>query len=89
MVHQYQLNGFNIVLDSCSGAVHVVDEVAYDLIALYPTQSKEEIIETLAQKYPEVTRDELAQCHEDVTYLVESKQLYTEDTFEPMAGTFK
>ncbi|MBE7000857.1 MAG: thioether cross-link-forming SCIFF peptide maturase [Ruminococcaceae bacterium] len=89
MVHQYQLNGFNIVLDSCSGAVHVVDEVAYDLIALYPTQSKEEIIETLTQKYPEVTRDELAQCHEDVTYLVESKQLYTEDTFEPMAGTFK
>ena len=36
MVHQYQLNGYNIVLDTCSGAIHVVDEVAYDIIALYP-----------------------------------------------------
>ena len=33
MIHQYQLNGYNIVLDTCSGAIHVVDEVAYDLIA--------------------------------------------------------
>ena len=31
MVHQYQLGGYNIVLDICSGAVHVVDEVAYDI----------------------------------------------------------
>ena len=30
MVHQYQLNGYNIVLDTCSGSVHVVDDVAYD-----------------------------------------------------------
>ena len=37
MVHQYQLNGYNIVLDTCSGSVHVVDEVAYDVIAMYPT----------------------------------------------------
>ena len=29
MVHQYQLNGYNIVLDTCSGAIHVVDEIAY------------------------------------------------------------
>ena len=35
MVHQYQLNGYNIVLDTCSGSVHVVDDVAYDVIALY------------------------------------------------------
>ena len=33
MVHQYQLNGYNIVLDTCSGSVHVVDDVAYDVIA--------------------------------------------------------
>ena len=35
MEHQYQLNGYNIVLDTCSGSVHVVDEVAYDVIAMY------------------------------------------------------
>ena len=34
MIHQYKLGGYNIVLDVCSGAVHVVDEVAYDIIAM-------------------------------------------------------
>ena len=40
MVHQYKLNGFNIVLDTCSGGVHVVDEVAYDMIALFKDKDK-------------------------------------------------
>ena len=35
MVHQYKLNGYNIVLDTVSGSVHVVDEVAYDMISLF------------------------------------------------------
>ena len=32
MVHQYKLGSYNIVLDICSGSVHAVDEVAYDII---------------------------------------------------------
>lgn len=44
MVHQYKLNGYNIVLDTCSGSVHSVDDVAYDIIAMYKTASREEIV---------------------------------------------
>ena len=92
MVHQYKLNGFNIVLDTCSGGVHVVDEVAYDMIALFKEKSKEEIIEEMLEKYgdrEDVTEEELCLCYEDIQGLVDAGQLYTEDTFEPMAGTFK
>ena len=32
MIHQYKLNGYNIVLDVHSGSVYVVDDVAYDLM---------------------------------------------------------
>lgn len=35
MIHQYKLNGYNIVLDVNSGSVHVVDDVAYDIIQLF------------------------------------------------------
>ena len=35
MVHQYKNNGYNIVLDVCSGSVHVVDDLVYDIIAEY------------------------------------------------------
>ena len=92
MVHQYKLNGFNIVLDTCSGALHVVDEVAYDVIELYPKKKEEAIVAELLLKYKDredVTEEELKLCIEDVKALIEAKKLYTEDTFEDMAGTFK
>ena len=40
MIHQYKLNGYNIVLDVYSGSVHVVDDVAYDIIGMYDIQKK-------------------------------------------------
>ena len=43
MVHQYKLNGYNIVLDISSGAVHVVDDIAYDIISLFENNEKEKI----------------------------------------------
>ena len=92
MVHQYQLNGYNIVLDTCSGGVHVVDDVAYDVIALFPDHTEAEIIAVMLDKYrdrPDVTADELRECIADVRQLRDSGQLYTPDTFAELAGTFK
>ena len=36
MVHQYKLNGYNIVLDTCSGSVHLVARGPHDAIAACP-----------------------------------------------------
>ena len=69
MVHQYQLNGCNIVLDACSGSIHVVDEVAYDVIALFQDYTPGEITAALLEKYrerPDVTEEELRRCIADV-----------------------
>ena len=92
MVHQYELNGYHIVLDTCSGAVHSVDEVAYDIIALFPDHSREEIIAAMLEKYSgrsDVTREELEQCLDDVQALKDAGKLYTPDTFQPLAFDFK
>ena len=43
MVHQFKNNGYDIVLDVNSGAIHVVDDVTYDVIALFEDHSREEI----------------------------------------------
>ena len=40
MAHQYKLGGYNIVLDVCSGGLHIVDDVAYDIIALFEEKIK-------------------------------------------------
>ena len=47
MVHQYKLNGYNIVLDTCSGSVHVVDDVAFDIISLCKEKNEKEIAEII------------------------------------------
>ena len=92
MLHQYKLNGYNVVLDTCSGSVHSVDDVAYDIIALYPDHTEEEIISAMMEKYgdrDDVDEDEIRECIGDVRYLEEHQKLYTPDTYEPLAGEFK
>ena len=92
MVHQYKLNGYNIVLDTCSGSVHTVDEVAYDIISMYKTHSAEEIISVILERYshlPDVTREEILLCLEDVKALEENGKLFSEDKFEELAYNFK
>ena len=91
MIHSYKLLGLNIVLDVCSGAVHVVDDVAFDLINLFESKSKQEIILELLDKYQKdgVSKEEIEECYDDVVALKQDGQLFVEDTFEPMAGTLK
>ena len=89
MIHQYKLGGYNIVLDVCSGALHVVDDLAYDCIALFEQSSREDAIESLQKSYPALERGEIGRCYEQVLSLKEQGRLFTPDTFEPMAGRFK
>jgi len=92
MLHQYKLNGYNIVMDTCSGAVHSVDDVAYDAISMYEEKTKEEIKKILLEKYAhreDVTPEDLDACFEDIEYLKENGKLFTPDTYKGMAGTLK
>lgn len=92
MIHQYKLNGFNIVIDVYSGSVHVVDDVAYDIIQLFCEEEKETIIEKMLDKYGEqqdVTREELLEVFDDIEELKQQKKLFTEDIYEPRAFDLK
>ena len=92
MVHQYKLNGYNIVLDTVSGSVHTVDEVAYDIIAAYKSHTEQEIVEMILSRYPDredVTREDILDCLSDVRELEESGKLFTEDKYESLAKEYK
>ncbi len=91
MIHQYQLNGYNIVIDVCSGSVHAVDEVAYDIIAAFEG-NRQEVLASVAEKYadrPEITPEEISECYDQVAELKEEGLLFAPDTFAPMAGELK
>ena len=92
MVHQYQLGGYNIVLDACSGSIHVVDEVAYDIISMFEHTDADEIVRVISEKYAgreDVTEEEIRLCMDDIAALKEAGKLFSPDTFAPMAGTLK
>ena len=86
MVHQYKNNGYNIVLDVNSGAIHIVDDLVYDVIPLFETCTREEIISRLGQDYLE---DEIIEGYEEVKALAEEQQLFTEDEYENYMEQFK
>ena len=99
MIHQYQNNGYRIVLDVYSGAVHVVDELCYDLIA-WLTKKKESYtaqelggeelgrsaVQALSGKYKE---EEIREGLADIQELTEAGQLFTEDTYESLIQEVK
>ena len=79
MVHQYKNNGYNIVLDVNSGAVHVVDDTAYDVIALWETNTKDEIAGQLELKYKKA---QVLEAIEEVDSLIKEEVLFTKDDYE-------
>ncbi len=92
MIHQYKLGGYNIVLDVCSGSVHAVDEVAYDIIGMFESRDKESILSELKEKYAgreDITGEDLEECYQQVVALKDAGKLFAPDTFRPMAGKLK
>ena len=92
MIHQYKLGGYNIVLDVCSGGVHVVDDVAYDIISCFEDKSREDILSAMKDKYvgkDGITEADIAECYDDILALKNEGKLFAPDTFEEMAGYLK
>ncbi|MFI3207087.1 MAG: thioether cross-link-forming SCIFF peptide maturase [Clostridia bacterium] len=88
MVHQYKLNDYNIVIDVGSGSIHVVDEIAYDIIAMYENTSEEEIVKTIVEKYGE-SEEEIKLCLEDIAELKKAEKLFADEEYAKTAVEFK
>lgn len=86
VVHQYKNNGYNIVLDVNSGAIHVVDDVTYDVISLYEEHSREEILNQLDSTYK---KEEIEESCDEVQVLIDDGALFTEDEYENAITDFK
>ena len=79
MIHKFSMNGYNIVLDVDGGSVHILDDVAYELVDLYEENTKEEIISKLENKF---TAEQIAEAYDEITSLKEEGLLFTTDTYE-------
>ncbi len=94
MIHQYVNNGYHIVLDVNSGCVHVVDELAYDVIPIVEkllaqkVEEKEQIVEAAAKQLS-VERSEVSETVEEILSLKDEGMLFTEDIYEKYIDSFQ
>lgn len=83
MIHKYKLNGYNIVLDVNSGAVHVVDELTYDLLdnvtPPFSPECPENVVKKLSRYY---SAEDICSCYEEITQLYGEGLLFSEDDYE-------
>jgi len=90
MIHQYKLAGRNMVVDTNSGAIHQVDDLAYDAIALFETHTEAEIVGELAALYPHEPVAEIEGVLQAIQGLKEAGQLFVPDlAFREIAGSAK
>lgn len=94
MIHCYQSNGYSIVMDVNSGAVHVVDDLVYQLVPLLEPLVKEkkdkgEILDFVKAQQLPYTEEETAEAVGEILLLAQEGQLYTEDIYENYIDSFK
>jgi uncharacterized protein len=73
MIHKFSLYGTNIVVDVYSGAVHVVDDVAYEVLNHYKSTDKAGIINLLSGRFD---RAQVVEAIEELEELEAAGQLY-------------
>lgn len=86
MIHQYKLNGYNIVLDVNSGAVHIVDDLFYDMLGCLDEQLTEKCPDWLFQRFEQGhTRQEIEETYQEIFALHKADQLFSSDDYDKFA----
>lgn len=92
MIHQYKLNGYNIVLDVYSGSIHLVDDLVYDIVALWEESGRDQIVAVILDKYrdfPDITVEEIEEVFTDLETLIGAGKLFSENKYSGVAADFK
>ncbi len=88
MIHCYQFEGLNIVLDVFSGSIHMTDPVAFDMIRWYETEPAEAVM-AKAMEVHKITREDAEECIADIDKLKEEGKLYVPDKYAHLAKDYR
>ena len=82
LIHKFEQGGNYFILDVNTGAVHMVDELVYDILDDSSLKSKEEVLTNLKGKYEE---NVIGEAYDEIEELVKEGILYSEDQYEEIA----
>ncbi len=87
MIHKFRQAGYNILLDVNSGAVHVPDDCAFDVLDCISAPMSAEMPDELPEKLPQYTAEELREAYGELYGLYKDGALFTEDDYEKYSET--
>lgn len=82
MIHQYKLGGYNLVLDVNSGAVHVVDDLFYDMLEGLDEHLPETYPPALAARFSDRDPRVVAETYGEIVALHKADQLLSSDDYD-------
>ena len=85
LIHKFKQDENYFVLDVNTGAVHVVDELVYDILDDNKLEPKKDVLERLEGKYD---HEELSEAYDEIQELAEDGILYSEDQYEEIAHSY-
>jgi len=99
VIHQYKNNGYDIIMDVNSGAVHVVEDVVYDAVACLserledlekpepiPEELREEVVNRLSGTYE---LSDIEDALSDIQELIDREELFARDVYQDYVIDFK
>ncbi len=89
MIHKYKLLGLDIVMDVYSGAVHVVDDVTYDLLdyCTEPFDPEAECPQKAIDELP-YSEDVIKEAYGEICELARANQLFMPDCYKDIAKSW-
>ena len=85
MIHKFQFQNSNIVMDVYSGSIHLLDKIAYDIVEDALILTQEEVLEKYKGAYRET---EIIEALEELNLLVEQGMLNTKDNYKDLVPAF-
>lgn len=87
MIHMYEQNGYRIVLDTNSGAVHVMDEIPFELLSHFadrvPEELPQDVLHDMTARFPE---EKVLEAFEELQELQKENMLFSKDEYAKFAG---
>ena len=79
-IHKFKQNGLAIMLDINSGAVHVIDDMIYDIMDVFDGTNGAAVVHALRGRYPEA---EIKEALAELEELIAAKELFAPDIDVP------
>ncbi len=90
MIHKYRKNNTNFVVDTNSGAIHVVDDISYEILehlnGVFLDYTENYITKKLSDKYSET---EIKEAYKELFELYRNEKLFSKDTYENLSTAEK